>query len=265
MIRLWERPAFALTGNVTLHSFSDLLFCFRDVFTREATDFNMWGKKLLHIQNAIWTEPPKWITLNLLGSGSDRTTLLLRSDNLYLVGFNTSSGVWYAFQGYKHLIPGSIELPYSADYSSLLGLRYGGGKYMLPHLALGEEYYLDSLSALSNPYTNYRLNLGIALAKIIVMTIEAARFVEIGDLVDSHWTTEEAGHLSDNLAKSTVSWGDISHLLLCYRDGFPWAGTTAEDLNLLGIGNNDDALEKLSIILYVVRYNPDNPNNCIGI
>jgi hypothetical protein len=73
----------------------------------------------------LWIDDHPWyVTLTFLGKGQNRTTLLIRSDNLYLIGFNDSE--WYAFRGYKLLIPNSIELSFQVDYASLLGCKVGG-------------------------------------------------------------------------------------------------------------------------------------------
>jgi hypothetical protein len=139
---------------------------------------------VIHVHSYYLGPPLKWIASNLSGRDSDRTSLLVRSANLYLVGFNASNGVWYSFKGYKHLIPNSIELPYTVYYFDFMGVRVGG-KWKLHHLSLWSEFYLDSLTAFSEP-SNRNLNLGVATAKLLIMTIEAVCFYSIIELVEMH-------------------------------------------------------------------------------
>jgi hypothetical protein len=68
-----------------------------------------------------------------------------------------------------------------------MGVRVGV-KWKLHHLSLGLKFYLDSFTAFYE-HSNCNLNLGVATAKLLIMTIEDAHFYNIAELVEMHWTS----------------------------------------------------------------------------
>ncbi|KAL6865116.1 hypothetical protein ACP4OV_016267 [Aristida adscensionis] len=259
---LWERSALLIIVNMTVEPYTEFIALLLRELNRWSTD--LWDIKLLSVQTSQDEEPPHWIVITLIGRDRDRTSILLRSDNLYLIGFNNSDGAWFATKGNAHLIPGSEELlDYSVSYSSMLGLDGGGGKYRIPKLALGERYFLDSISAFSNYPAPTRFNLGIAMAKIVIMTVEAARIKPVAERVNRYWTG--TAYLSWRQTKYIVTWGKMSFMLLCTSEDLPWRSTVDPDDEVLqnGVVSVDDALDILGIALYPRLFNPDDHiNSC---
>jgi len=65
---------------------------------------------------------------------------------MYLVGFKTQGGSWYAFKNRNHLIQGSTALTFSDDYKSLTG---GGSYKNLVNVVVGKNSAEEALGILA--------------------------------------------------------------------------------------------------------------------
>ena len=94
---------------------------------------------------------------------------------MYLVGFKTQGGSWYAFKNRNHLIQGSTALTFSDDYKSLTG---GGSYKNLVNVVVGknsaEEAWGFWPSTSKGSTTDQETKK--ALLRFVLMFSEAARF-----------------------------------------------------------------------------------------
>ncbi|XP_062183183.1 protein synthesis inhibitor I-like [Phragmites australis] len=162
-------------------------------------------------------EPDCWIYVTLKGHGE--STLALRADNVYLTGFKTQGGSWYAFKKKDHLIRGSTALSFEDDYKSLTG----GGYKELENVVVGKKSAQEALAILAN-YKQGSIpeqEIKKALTRFILMLCEAGRFAPIRAAVIAAWD-EEGGKVDKAGVELTVKWRTISCALLVWDKTHKW-------------------------------------------
>lgn len=217
---------------------------------------NFKGYDVLAKQTTHTKQPPEWILLDLRNR-KGVTTLAKRSDNLYLHGYTDSEVQWYEFaaQGGKQLIPGSIIIEgMNGDYDSL------GGIENLVNVPLSKKHLMDAVQVLLDyryPHTAAGfLLLQRALATIVLMGPESARFKFMSDIVEEGWNSD--GVYITN-PKRLVCWKHLSRLLLT---GWPTTvkgnkGSRMVDDYFPKHQNKDEYLGYLNVLLYPIRgYRP---------
>ncbi|KQK16468.1 ribosome-inactivating protein 3 [Brachypodium distachyon] len=96
--------------------------------------------------------PARWMHISISAGGAATTTLVLRDDTLYVVGFTGEGGSWYefGFQGEAHQIQGSIFLECGNTYKDLVGGKSGAEVRMnLQGLDLGKNMAVAAVTTLS--------------------------------------------------------------------------------------------------------------------
>ncbi|TVU16058.1 hypothetical protein EJB05_39606 [Eragrostis curvula] len=187
--------------------------------------------------------PARWIHVNLVGSGGARTTIALRDDNIYLVGFENSARNWYVFDNRKHLIHDATPLPLNDSYGDLVK-----GHVNLPRYDLGKTAALGAVQTLAS----YKIGgltdsqLAISLAQLCVMVAEAERFKEVADTVSKGW--EGTARINTVQAELLVLWGKASCALLHWNNTHVWVDKKGA-LASQGIRNEQDAVHLLGFVL----------------
>jgi hypothetical protein len=148
----------------------------------------------------------------LLGTNGQAATVRIRSDNVYLVGFKTQGGTWYAFDEDKDYVPDKpTSLGFKSDYGSLTGGHKNLGK-----VVLGKKSMQEAMATLAT-YTSStaKKEIKVALTRLVVMLCEATRFEPITAAVKAAW--EDGGKLPDVCVKLVVLWRDTSCALLVWN------------------------------------------------
>ncbi|KAL6875664.1 hypothetical protein ACP4OV_013177 [Aristida adscensionis] len=158
----------------------------------------------------------------------DTTTLALAHDDLYLIGFTNRSNHWHILKGESGL-PGATELPFGANYGSLLG---SGGHANLFKVPLGNQSAIHALRTLAgyHPAGTRKLEQAKdAIARFVMMISEAMRF-RVFRLTFSGQQWNEETHITPLQAKYVVVWGDLSTLLVRWHrsGGRTWGGSEAD-------------------------------------
>ncbi|TVU17977.1 hypothetical protein EJB05_34040 [Eragrostis curvula] len=99
--------------------------------------------------------PPEWIFVRLTGRDhrTDKVTIAVRNDNVYLVGFKQDArpGTWFAFEERTHLIPASQILPVGHSYGDLVK----GHKNLIDY-DMGKASFLDAIHQVATYQPNGR-------------------------------------------------------------------------------------------------------------
>ncbi|RLN40538.1 hypothetical protein C2845_PM01G34650 [Panicum miliaceum] len=203
--------------------------------------------------------PVEWIRLDLLGRGNMKISVLLRADNLYMVGFTNRSGNWYEMKNPygRHMIPGSTFLRMGSSYPELLG--YKKGKYGLLDLHLGMNFFLNAIGSLYN-YPFNRIPdeyLGRILAGLIAMICEAQRIIPIRQRIAQFW--QGNAYLNERHAKYTVTWGKMCLLLFCWKNNVQWDSNRDSELTEMKIRTPDDVLNVVDIIIWTRIFDINDP------
>ncbi|XP_044345709.1 protein synthesis inhibitor II-like [Triticum aestivum] len=176
---------------------------------------------VLGVQKINW-EPDTWIHVVLKGGQGETSTLAIRADNLYLVGFRTNEGSWYVFKN-RNLYRRNISLNFNDDYKSLTG---GRGHRHLDRVDVRRHSALKATSILARykpDGSTSDADLQTALATFILMICEAQRFTTISDFVSKAWDTKLETHVPTRELELVVKWKVISCALLSWDQR--WDGT----------------------------------------
>lgn len=171
--------------------------------------------------------PARWIliTLRVRDEGHE-TTLAVRDDNVYLIGFSNRRGKWFefGFGGGDGGCRSAQVLP--ADWSSTFlecDVGYGGmmvgGAMRLVGLGLGMCFARDAVRRLSS----YEQEPGVQvddrtkrhLARLIVMVCEAARMIPHCETVLDDWDRSSAA-ITERQVHLLWNWGRMSHAVLIW-------------------------------------------------
>jgi hypothetical protein len=167
-------------------------------------------------------KPELWFHI-VLRTETSSLTLAIRMDNLYLVGFETTSAVWWEFgkEGDTHLIPGASWLGFGGSYLDLIGKH---GK--LEDVPLGRaqmSYAVDALAKYpaelileeelqggeEDPYDKPKK----MLVKLVIMICEGLRFLTVSGTVDEKFESQ-AARITAQEATDALYWGKISKAVL---------------------------------------------------
>ncbi|KAJ1293840.1 hypothetical protein BS78_01G099900 [Paspalum vaginatum] len=187
--------------------------------------------------------PPTWILISLTGSAAqEKVTLAMRNDNIYIAGFSNSVGTWYAFPRFQGLIKGSTTLPRTEDYGSLVG-----GHSKLPNYDVNKEAIIQAVRFLSayKP-TSDASQLGLNLARLIVVVAEAARFRPIYNTV-----LQQQPRITVTEARMVVIWAKLSDAIITYSKTQKWVndGSTLDEFSKAGINGPQEAIDALKILI----------------
>ncbi|KAK1697759.1 hypothetical protein QYE76_014456 [Lolium multiflorum] len=202
------------------------------------------------LKQTLPTAPPTWVLINLIGRTSlQKATLAVRSDNAYICGFNNTRGVWFAFPRFQRQLHGSIALPKTDKYGSLVP----GGHTNLAMYHISESSVLNAVQFLSS-YQGagdkaYNNALGIHLARVIVVVSKAARFKPIYAMVQQGLLPrQEENRMSKDEAKLLVLWGDFSRSLIGLAKGGEW--DQKKEYTKAGVSSAQDAIATLRLFLW---------------
>ncbi|KAL6640837.1 hypothetical protein ACP70R_021960 [Stipagrostis hirtigluma subsp. patula] len=202
-------------------------------------------------------QPTRWIHIELQvpGEETSRTTLAVRDDNLYVMGFMNQSGVWYDLgnpYGAKMLPPEyeSILLGWGITYTSILNVR--NKKAVLEKLhsvRLGKVFATAAVHTLSRyPDVEDGEDPRLALVGLLIMVCETAKLNPLQRHFEDGWETEK--EFTPTLMEYIWNWGPISRALLTWKEE-GYSGWNKESrLKSIGIKRLKDALEVVHLVFH---------------
>jgi hypothetical protein len=190
----------------------------REDYVRQYGEW-LWRHPLLPKQQA--PQPARWVHINLILEDEDgveqtRTTIAVRDDNVYLLGFKNRHGKWYELgvEGRNaRLIPGSTFLGCDTNYQKLIG-----GPDNLVTFSLTKHDVIRAIQMLSiyqqagpdgNGETRHHL------ARLCVIICECARMLPHRGTVSTRWNQDPNGvGLSEVLliAKCKNMYQNLGHI-----------------------------------------------------
>ncbi|KAF7033967.1 hypothetical protein CFC21_045029 [Triticum aestivum] len=223
------------TLNLKNGDYAQVIGNLRDVLADHESPEEVAGHPVLGEQKHPGV-PKRWMHIKLV-AGSKETTLAVRDDNVYLIGFQSKNGRWYelGFQGEtKRIIPGSTFLGCDVTYSKLLEVNSGCQEQknrrvreQIVSLKLGRTSAIDAVGILSV----YNQGEGVAvdtvtrraLVHLILMFCEATRMIPFFNTVVASWDNEEPteGHIQMVDSVYIWNWGIMSGALLDWRETEP--------------------------------------------
>ncbi|KAF7012666.1 hypothetical protein CFC21_026833 [Triticum aestivum] len=174
-------------------------------------------------------QPPRWIHVKLevvAGEETSSTTLAIRDDECCAAGFMNQNGVWYDLaphypwrrSGDKQLPPEYNSVRLDWDYR----LWSDVAQYELIHerlgrICLGQESARAAVRMMSRyPDVEEHEEPMLALAQLIIMVCESARFNPISESIATGWDTRI--ECPKELYEYTRIWRQISVALLRWKD-----------------------------------------------
>ncbi|KAK3118115.1 hypothetical protein QOZ80_9BG0694460 [Eleusine coracana subsp. coracana] len=140
----------------------------------------------------------------------------VHADNVYLVGFKTQGGEWFAFKNKANLIEGATALDFNDDYNGLTG---GGNYRSLKDVVVGKRPAMEALAVLAN-YNKKSIpdeKIQEALTRFVLIFCEAARLVTVRAGVIAAWELEQGGEVAETALQLTVKWRIISCALIVWE------------------------------------------------
>jgi hypothetical protein len=154
------------------------------------------------------------------------TTLAMRKDNLYIVGFTGEGGMWFELddgRGSRPLPTGYSATPLGWDvhYRSIMNLKdQDQVKETLSKTRLGAAFAKRAVRRLSQyPVLDYNdKNLtGLGLAGLLVLICESARMDTIRRVFAKHGVWARGVLLEENELDCIWEWGTVSAALMRYK------------------------------------------------
>lgn len=200
------------------------------------------------------TVPRLWFHV-VLRNPTTSLTLAVRVDNLYLVGFKTTAGVWWEFNNEHgaHLIVGSRWLGFGGRYQDLVGQKG------LETVTLGRAQMAAAVDVLARhgatTTASEELMLGGAqgdpyavpkamLAKLVIMVCEGVRFHTVYGTVDKEFNNM-AAKITELDGKQVNKWDKISKAVLTWavdpKAKFP-------ELEKIGVKDKNDAARIVALV-----------------
>lgn len=187
--------------------------------------------------------------------------MAIRADNVYLVGFQTQAGRWYAFKNKANLIEGSTPLNFLDDYNGLTG---GDNWSSLKNVLVGKKPALEALAVLANyneeaGTTDTDKEIQEALTRFVLIVCESARLVNVRAGVVAVWEQAEGGKVDKTALALTVKWNIISCALLVWdrkktTKTKEWKNIQeAKDIEELGDPKMTSAAEAAKNIYFILR------------
>ncbi|KAM3405675.1 hypothetical protein ACQJBY_008280 [Aegilops geniculata] len=175
-------------------------------------------------------QPLQWIHVKLevvAGEETASTTLAIRNYECYAAGFMNQNGIWYDLaphypwgrSGDKQLPPEYNSVRLNWDYSLWSDVaRYELISERLGRIRLGKESARAAVGTLSRyPDVEESEKPMLALALLIIMVCESARFNPIFESIATGWENTEM-ECPKELYEYTRSWRPISLALLRWKD-----------------------------------------------
>ncbi|KAL5204791.1 hypothetical protein ABZP36_009662 [Zizania latifolia] len=161
----------------------------------------------------LQVDTPSFRELQLIAGGRT-ATLLLRTDNLYVVGFRNHAGQWFEFRpeedGGQATIQGATVLPFTGSY---VGTNSIGPLNTPSNVSMNVEAMEGAVRGLAETSTGKEEKLKVWLRTLIVSFIESIRFTSVaaavGEALRGQRSELEQYHISQ-----IRNWGDISTALL---------------------------------------------------
>jgi len=158
------------------HTDPESMYCFEN---------SEWRESHILLPKQIAPEPARWIEIKLW-AGEHNTTLFVRDDNVYLVGFENKNMQRYQAGrgcGGHQIFADAIPLGYDLSYDDLGGDRL---KWNLQQISATEAVIkLSTYGTEEN--SNNTHDIKKYLARLIVMICEAARMCLIMKRVEKSW------------------------------------------------------------------------------
>uniref|UniRef100_A0ACD5VWG8 Uncharacterized protein n=1 Tax=Avena sativa TaxID=4498 RepID=A0ACD5VWG8_AVESA len=190
------------------------------------------GHPLLPVQKHP-RQPSRWVHINVVAphdkqtSKAMRTTLAVRDDNVYLIGFKNSEGKWYEFgleNQSMRFIEGSTFLGWDVGYGDLANLHHVGKYPAIDAVRRLSGYGYGGVGAAADTADTIRRD----LALMCVMICESARMI---NTVTQGWDQQDGTELGARHVKYIKTWRSMSRRLLSMQDPSP-------ERNHLHTGNN---------------------------
>lgn len=202
------------------------------------------GEKIRLTRKRAQGQPLRWTRFQVKAS-DNQTTLAIRDDKCYGVGFENQSGVWYDLghrrerddhqlpQEYNKELPpdfNSVLLGWGLSYKDILGVsRWEEVPDKLDSAGLGKKSFAEKAVRTLWRYPDVdeeddlMMNPRVALAGLILMVCESARFGPVLKYFQDNWDNDtETGGFSGEQMKYIRSWGKISRALLLWKDDGKW-------------------------------------------
>ena len=246
----YEAEDVDISLNVDKQPMEDLLQHMRAILSDNKPQLYVGGHPYLPPKDAAPGSPPcRWINVHLT-TGGHRTTLAFADSNIYPVAFKNRTNHWNCFPGYNTLFPDCTVLPFSEDYTSLLGGKNGEGHRKLPTVPLGKDAARRAVQMFSgyDPSTTPEEDAKMATASLVVMISEALRLKPIRQVfTGQHWETKT--FVTDKEASLVPLWEQISYCLYLWDKNGAWPPSSeTTGLETVGIKNANDALKKVDLL-----------------
>jgi hypothetical protein len=144
-------------------------------------------------------QPARWIHVNLSGTTAETTTIFMRDDNMYMVGFTNCTGHEYVFSNRKNLMPAATVIPLQDNEDAL-------------QVSGGQARCAPSRPFPSISYSNHFHSQGSTrriLRKII--SNDSRGFTVQADRWHGEPGWERQTHIDDLEADRLVLWGKTSY------------------------------------------------------
>ncbi|CAD6258211.1 unnamed protein product [Miscanthus lutarioriparius] len=251
-----------ITHNVDTGNYNDFILALRDILTAHDDNPRQFvcdyrNGRIHHVlpKQKLPREPKRWIYIKLVLKDGAETTLAVRDDNVYLIGFMNQRGELFEFgfsgtidrsKRSRPMLRGSRFLECDVNYGSLLH----GGARNLKNMELGRAFALFAVRQLSGYYQGQGRIVGDntrrALAGLMVIVCEATRMRPL--LETAGWHDRFSCFIKSKHVDYIWGWGDMSEALLRWkRDGntfqFP------KCLEDIGVGGPCKALDIVELLL----------------
>ncbi|KAL6870607.1 hypothetical protein ACP4OV_014455 [Aristida adscensionis] len=209
-------------------------------------------------------QPDKWLNIKLeVANEQTSTTLAIRGDNVYLIGFQNKNGVWYELGGQDRL--GRLEdagyhnvmvLDWEVSYGKLLGVSQRMLCRELGSERVGKSTVMEAIRKL---WTYEHVEGGDdndgptarAVVFLIMTFLESARLNPLHDRFADGWD-DSAGFLEGNHLEYIQNWKKLSRPLLDWKDGgyHNWGPVYSSEARIRTM-TYDQALSVIHLTLHI--------------
>ncbi|BAT00400.1 Os07g0189000 [Oryza sativa Japonica Group] len=148
--------------------------------------------------------------IQVINKGHGESTLAIRPDNVYLIGFRTQAASWFAFKNSYNQISRATALGFDDSYTSLTGK---GGYTNLKDIVVGKKSAQEAVATLAKYKKDGSVpeeEIKKALTTFILIICEAVRLVPVRTDVITVWDEAEGGKVGKVACDLTVKWKVIS-------------------------------------------------------
>uniref|UniRef100_A0A0D3GN61 rRNA N-glycosylase n=1 Tax=Oryza barthii TaxID=65489 RepID=A0A0D3GN61_9ORYZ len=160
--------------------------------------------------------------IQVINKGHGESTLAIRPDNVYLIGFKTQAASWFAFKNSYNLISRATALGFDDSYTSLTGK---GGYTNLKDIVVGKKSAQEAVATLAKYKKDGSVpeeEIKKALTTFILIICEAVRLVPVRTDVITVWDEAEGGKVGKVACDLTVKWKVISCAFLIFDKTRKW-------------------------------------------